>query len=163
MQIHLSPFWTLFKIFIEFSRIGEIVQKRQAKPWLHPDILFRLTSMYKEHQQCIEVLHGFSNRVIRERKAEISENNNNNNNGNDINNNDASKNLNIDTSTFEEGNFPRKKRLAFLDLLIEASQNGTILSDEDIREEVDTFMFEVSNCHITSSNSELIKTIFFFK
>lgn len=111
--------------------------------------------MYKEHQQCIEVLHGFSNRVIRERKAEIS-GNNNNNNGNDINNNDASKNLNIDTSTFEEGNFPRKKRLAFLDLLIEASQNGTILSDEDIREEVDTFMFEVSCCHIFSNEFELI-------
>lgn len=126
-------------------RIGEIVQTRQVKVWYHPDLLFRMSKLYREHQSCIKTLHGFSNRVIKERKAEIADQNNNQNNNNNSNN---VKNLNFqedaDENKYEILDFPRKKRLAFLDLLIEASKDGKELSDEDIREEVDTFMFEVS-------------------
>lgn len=41
-------------------------------------------------------------------------------------------------------NCSERKRLAFLDMLIESSKDGEVLSDADIAEEVDTFMFAVS-------------------
>ncbi|PSN42807.1 Cytochrome P450 4c3 [Blattella germanica] len=111
--------------------IGSIIQNRQKKIWLQPNFLFRLSSLFRKHQKCIKILHGFSKKVIRERKIELKKRKE------QINKNKHMENPEDNSLIFGE-----KKRLAFLDLLIEASQDGHNLSDEDIREEVDTFMFE---------------------
>merc|ERR1712198_217171 len=76
----------------------------------------------------LSTLHGFTNKVIAEKKQEY-------------------KTKKKATSMDDVG---LKKRLAFLDLLIEASDDGDVLSDEDIREEVDTFMFEGHDTTATS-------------
>ncbi|KAK9506237.1 hypothetical protein O3M35_008208 [Rhynocoris fuscipes] len=50
--------------------IGSIIQTRQAKIWLQPDWLFRLTPLYRKHQQYLKILHEYSNRV-RNKKFQI--------------------------------------------------------------------------------------------
>lgn len=44
----------------------------------------------------------------------------------------------------DDNDVGEKKRQAFLDLLMEAGQNGSVLTDTEVKEQVDTIMFEVS-------------------
>ncbi|XP_049540884.1 cytochrome P450 4c3-like [Anopheles darlingi] len=108
------------------KQIGQVIRNRLQKIWLHPDIIFKRTREFQKHQECLKVLHTFSDRVVRERKEQLNKrkqmelDQNNNNNGSSTDADDGS----------------RKKQLAFLDLLLE----GSGLSDLAIREEVDTFI-----------------------
>lgn len=81
------------------------------------------------------MLHGFSYRVIAERKQQIADRERQL--LEDCNNNNT-----VAPPPDADTDIGTKRRLAFLDLLIQASQGGAVLSNEDIREEVDTFMFE---------------------
>lgn len=113
--------------------MGEILIYRLMKPWFYADATFALTSMGKMQAKNLKILHGFTKTIIAERKRyhELT-------NGRYLQNlaNDALKETD-DNQMIKH----KKKRLAMLDLLIAASRDNTI-NDLDIREEIDTFMFE---------------------
>lgn len=72
----------------------------------------------------MKILHGFTDSVIAKRKSELL-------------------NSMQDQADNNDNEFGIKKKTAFLDLLLQSSIDSQPLSNEDIREEVDTFMFEV--------------------
>ncbi|KAK9744665.1 Cytochrome P450 [Popillia japonica] len=96
-----------------------------------PTFIFNLTPTGRTVKKDLKILHDFSKKVISDRKAllkqEQQSGSSKHNDGEDL--------------------FGIKRRLSFLDLLIEASEDeasedGKLLNDSDIRQEVDTFMFE---------------------
>jgi len=81
------------------------------------DFIYSLTSAGRTNRKNIKILHEFTYTVIKERKAYLLA-------------------AASDRSTGESG------RPAFLDILLKAQADGENVTDENIREEVDTFMFE---------------------
>nr|CAD7431983.1 unnamed protein product [Timema monikensis] len=107
--------------------ITEATFNRAISPWLHPNFIFQRTKMGRRYKECIGQLHGFTNKVIQEKKSLL-----------------AGATRTTNKSSDEDSSIGKKKRRAFLDLLLEVSLQEGGLSDEEIREEVDTFMFEVN-------------------
>nr|CAQ57675.1 cytochrome P450 [Nilaparvata lugens] len=105
--------------------ISELTTERTTKPWLHSDLIWKSSKRGARYAHDLSILHGFTNRVISERKvARLADK-------------ERIKNHEDDDEFLG-----KKKRMAFLDLLLEASELGQKLTDDEIREEVDTFMFE---------------------
>ncbi|KAK6639165.1 hypothetical protein RUM43_007435 [Polyplax serrata] len=124
-------------------RIGRIVVQRLFSPFLFANASFACSGMGWEHSRIVKLLHGFTTRIIKERKM-LRE---------------SQKGTIIDTTTNTDtdecGNMYKKKR-SFLDMLLE-SQDCYSLSSRDIREEVDTFMFEGHDTTSASLNWTLFE------
>ncbi|KAI9563279.1 hypothetical protein GHT06_010737 [Daphnia sinensis] len=114
-------------------RIGQIVMERGIRPWLTFDWIYQFSSLGRENQRCVQALHGFTNQVIRDRREALRLE------AQSLKQHtaDGSLNNNIDKDKIDAP----KERLAFLDLLIKASETNPDFNDDDIREEVDTVMF----------------------
>lgn len=110
-------------------RMSETSQHRQLRPWLHPDICWDLSPSGREEARNLKILHGFTKKVIQEKKQMRKEN--------------SSKSIEkIEENKEDEYIYGGKQRQAFLDLLLDAQDTDPTLTDENVREETDTFMFE---------------------
>lgn len=100
-----------------------IMLNRLMTPWKRFKLLFTIFgwSDKKRQDKLLKILHGFTDQVIRNRREFL------------IANKDA------DINEIDE--FGLKRRKALLDILLSATIDGKPLTDNDIREEVDTFMF----------------------
>nr|XP_025961062.1 cytochrome P450 4V2 [Dromaius novaehollandiae] len=108
-------------------RMSDLVQRRQKSPWLWPDRVYVLFKEGREHERNLKILHSFTDTVIAEKAAEL----------------EKPKQGKCDADGNCEGSGPQKRK-AFLDMLLSVTDDeGNKLSYRDIREEVDTFMFEV--------------------
>ncbi|XP_049879486.1 cytochrome P450 4C1-like isoform X3 [Pectinophora gossypiella] len=105
-------------------KLGTLLVHRSQRVWTYPDWVFSLTSAGRKQKEVLDLLGSFRDNVINKRR----ENNNNN-----------SQTFILDDK--DDDITPGKKKLAMLDLLLQAEKEG-IIDAKGIGEEVDTFMFE---------------------
>lgn len=142
----------------------DILHVRHRSLFLRANWIFNMSKYATKQIKLLEVIHGLTKRVIRSKKEAFQKGNRgslaqtkitttSDNNGNVVQNGKAPPveglsygqsaglrdDLDVDN---EENDIGEKKRLAFLDLLLESAHNGAALSDQEIKEQVDTIMFE---------------------
>ncbi|XP_038061793.1 cytochrome P450 4V2-like isoform X2 [Patiria miniata] len=103
-------------------KMSELALDRMKYPWLWPNMLYGILPNGRRQAECLKVLHDTTNQVIQERSQDF---------------------VNLHPRGLDDQSADQpKKRLAFLDLLLHMKQEDETVTFDDIREEVDTFMFE---------------------
>lgn len=101
--------------------MSKLVTRRTVSPIKIHYYFYILSLDHLKERHMLKTLHGTTKSVIKNRREEL---------------------MKIKGNQTSEDDFGKKKRSPFLDTLIQSTINGKPLSDDDIREEVDTFMFE---------------------
>ncbi|KAH0616153.1 hypothetical protein JD844_027058 [Phrynosoma platyrhinos] len=116
-------------------RMSELIHHRQKSPWFWPDLIYSLFQEGREHSKNLKILHTFTDNVIAEKASQL-------------------KNQKHKSDAVINGEQSKSKvRRAFLDMLLNTTdENGKKMSYLDIREEVDTFMFEGHDTTAASMN-----------
>ncbi|XP_055857586.1 cytochrome P450 4d1 isoform X2 [Episyrphus balteatus] len=103
--------------------ISTVLHKRMFDIFYRFDLTYWFTKLAREEKKALKILHGFTEKIIIQRREEIL----------------REKEKKIQKEANDVG---AKRKMAFLDILLQSEIDGKPLSNLDIREEVDTFMFE---------------------
>lgn len=148
-------------------KMCDIIHARHRNVLLRVNWIFNLTQYAQKQVKLIQTIHGLTKKVIRNKKEAFEKGTRGSLAETKIKTIEANKNMNgqmagsktitsveglsygqsvglkddLDIDV-EENDIGEKKRLAFLDLLLESAQNGALISDMEIKEQVDTIMFE---------------------
>ena len=104
-------------------KMCDIIYRRPSKIWLRPDWLFKLTRYGKEQVKLLKIIHNFSKNILMKKKDDLMK---------------KCKSVSLKD---DDDNVGQKKRVAFLDLMMELAENGAQISEQQIKDEFDTMMF----------------------
>lgn len=139
---------SLIVVFFALNRLCDILHKRHSKFYLRPDIIFTLLGIKRKHDHLISVIQGLTERVFRSKKEKLKDTFLTNDSSQptyadlmkDTEDNDMQMKDGIFSNNSET--IGAKRRMAFLDLMIESTYHGHNITEKEIKEEVDTIMFE---------------------
>ncbi|KAG5682569.1 hypothetical protein PVAND_011914 [Polypedilum vanderplanki] len=141
-----------FKYAMAVMRMCDILHARHVRFYYRFNLIFNLSKYKKIQDEALKIIHGLTGKVLQQRRKDFNENlhkgelpspsiqeiiKENPRKANTIDG------LRDDLDDIDENDVGEKRRLAFLDLMIETSHyNPTEISDDEIKQQVDTIMFE---------------------
>lgn len=138
-------------------KMCDILHLRMRNLWLRSDSIFKLTSHSGEQDKLLGIIHGLTKRVIKSKKEAYQKGTRGSLATTNIRTETSktssgatveglsygqSSGLKDDLDVDDQNDIGEKKRSAFLEMMLENAENGGPISDDEIREQVNTIMFE---------------------
>ncbi|KAK7601298.1 hypothetical protein V9T40_008739 [Parthenolecanium corni] len=155
---------------VSVMKMCDILHMRHRQVWFRPEIIFQFTKYAKAQERFLQIIHGLTNKILQAKKSdylkkkqlaaseaesEVSKKQEKEKAQVKLEENKSQKpeitegvgvsygqSVGLKDDLDVDDDVGEKKRQAFLDLLIESAENGTVLTDKEVREQVDTIMFE---------------------